>query len=123
MIEVAFCADTSAELRAQLLEFLGLSAPAETVVKVVVPKAEAKPVEVVKPEPVKAEAPKAAEPTTPAVHPTYKEIADYVPKAISKHGRPAVVAFFAHFGVKNGKELKIEQYPEALAKLKADLPL
>lgn len=121
MIEVAFCADTSVELRAQLLEFLGLSTPAETT-KVVAPKAETVKAEVKPAEPVKAEAPKAAE-TTPAVHPTYKEIADYVPKAISKHGRPAVVAFFAHFGVKNGKELKIEQYPEALAKLKADLPL
>ena len=63
MIEVAFCADTSAELRAQLLEFLGMSAPAETV-KIVAPKAETVKAEVKPAEPVKAEAPKAAEPTT-----------------------------------------------------------
>jgi hypothetical protein len=127
MIEVAFCGETSEELRAQILDFLGLNQPTVVINSANVKTAEVKPAEKAKAESKPTETAKAPETkpteTAPAVTPGYKEIADYVPKAVSKYGRGKIVTLLEGFGAKTGKELKSEQYPEVLAKLKAEFPL
>lgn len=56
--------------------------------------------------------------------PTYKDVADLIPKLVAKHGKPKIVAFLESFGgAKNGKDLKVEQYAEFIAKAKAEFPL
>jgi hypothetical protein len=127
MIEVAFCGETTEDLRTQMLDFLGMTQQTVVVNQAHLKTAEVKPAEKVKAEPkpvepVKAEPAKPAEAAT-AVTPGYKEIADYVPKAVSKYGRGKIVTLLEGFGAKTGKDLKSEQYPEVLAKLKAEFPL
>jgi len=124
MIEVTFCADTNAELRTQMCEFLGCAAPTE-VGKPEPEKPKATKTESPKVEAPKSEAPKAEAPKTeaPAGQPTYKEIQEIVPKLVSKHGKPKVVALLATFGASKGPELKPEQYADFLAKAKVELPL
>ena len=116
-MQVSFAADTLTSVRAQMLEFLGVEGgnvktPPASVVTT--PNTPAAP---------KTEAPAAAAPaqTTP---PTYKEVADLIPKLVAKHGKPTVVTFLAGFGgAKNGKDLKPEQYGEFLQKAAVELPL
>jgi len=64
----------------------------------------------------------AAQTSSPATV-SYKDIADYIPKAVAKYGRGKIVTLLEKFGAKNGKELKTEQYAEVMAKLKAEYPL
>ena len=121
MIDVTFCGESMQEIRAQMRDFLGqdVESPKQSPV--------AKLKDVSKPAPEKA-----SEKAEPAPAPTaqpapttssYKDIADYIPKAVSKYGRGKIVTLLEGFGAKTGKELKAEQYPEVLAKLKAEYPL
>lgn len=119
MIDVSFAGDTMSEVRAQMLEFLGVEG--------VAPKAAAN---VKKPEAPKVEQPATTEsaPKTDApaavTPPTYKDVADLIPKLVAKHGKPKIVAFLDSFGgAKNGKDLKVEQYAEFIAKAKTEFPL
>lgn len=113
-MQVSFAADTLASVRAQMLEFLGIEGGAvktSPTSVVTIPNTTAP----------KTEAPAAPAQATP---PTYKEVADLIPKLVAKHGKPTVVTFLAGFGgAKNGKDLKPEQYGEFLQKAKAELPL
>lgn len=125
MIDVSFCGDSMEELRAQMRDFLGddkvtvkaEKPPAASIVKAAVKTeakvAETKPAETT---PVPAD-------SAPAVNPAYKEIADYIPKAVSKYGRGKIVTLLEGFGAKTGKDLKSEQYVDVLSKLKTDYPL
>lgn len=113
-MQVSFAADTLTSVRAQMLEFLGVEGvPAKTPS----PKTEA-------PAPApKTEAPATVAPAQ-ATPPTYKEVADLIPKLVAKHGKPKIVAFLESFGgAKNGKDLKVEQYAEFLQKAAVELPL
>ena len=113
-MQLSFAADTMTSVREQMLEFLGVEGvPAKTPS----PKTEA-------PAPApKTEAPAAVAPAQ-ATPPTYKEVADLIPKLVAKHGKPTVVTFLAGFGgAKNGKDLKPEQYGEFLQKAAVELPL
>lgn len=118
MIDVSFAGDTLSEVRAQMLEFLGVEGvgakAAANVKKTEAPKVDA---------PATETAPKTDAPAgvTP---PTYKDVADLIPKLVAKHGKPKIVAFLDSFGgAKNGKDLKVEQYAEFIAKAKAEFPL
>lgn len=115
MIEVRFSAATRADLHATMREYLGeptvtgdRSVPSPAKVLTHAPEA-----------PTPAPAVSAA---TPAIV-GYAAIADLIPKLVSKHGKPKVVALLETFGVKNGKELKVDQYEAFLNKAAAELPL
>ena len=123
MIDVSFVGDTMGEVRTQMLEFLGLSteaAPKVTKKTEPIEKATlAAAVDTSKTLPTAA----TSAPATASVPPTYKDVADLIPKLVGKHGKPKVVALLEAFGAKNGKELKVEQYAEFIAKATAELPL
>ena len=119
MIDVTFCGESMQEIRAQMRDFLGQDVespkqPPVTKLKDVSKPAPEKGTEPVGPTPVAQPAPTTS---------SYKDIADYIPKAVSKYGRGKIVTLLEGFGAKTGKELKAEQYPEVLAKLKAEYPL
>lgn len=113
-MQVSFAADTLASVRAQMLEFLGIEGGAvktSPTSVVTIPNTTAP----------KTEAPAAPAQATP---PTYKDVADLIPKLVAKHGKPKIVAFLESFGgAKNGKDLKVEQYAEFIAKAKVEFPL
>lgn len=51
--------------------------------------------------------------------PSYEQVAKAINAFIASAGKPATIAKLAELGVKTGKELKPEQYAEALAKFSA----
>jgi len=120
MIEVSFSAATVSDIHATMREFLGgKTSPSEAAVE---PKASKKTAPT---EPTTVTTPAAsaaAEKPVEGVIP-YATIADLIPKLVSKHGKPKVVALLGTFGVKNGKELQAAQYGEFVTKANAELPL
>ena len=117
-MQVSFAADTLTSVRAQMLEFLGVEG--------VAPKATAnvKTTEAPKVDAPAAETAPKTDTTVAVTPPTYKDVADLIPKLVAKHGKPKIVAFLESFGgAKNGKDLKVEQYAEFIAKAKVEFPL
>lgn len=51
--------------------------------------------------------------------PSYEQVAKAINAFVASAGKPAAIAKLAELGVKTGKELKPEQYAEALAKFSA----
>lgn len=124
MIDVTFCGESVQDIRQQMREFLGedpMKAIGKSVQELEKAFEQTKPASVGKDKSKEAATPSAQTPATAA--PSYKDIADYIPKAVGKYGRGKIVTLLEGFGVKHGKELKSEQYAEALAKLKAEYPL
>jgi hypothetical protein len=123
MIDVTFCGESMQEIRAQMRDFLGHDPVKITVnapdISATIKEKLSKEKSAEKAEPTPAPT---AQPETAAT-PSYKDIADYIPKAVSKYGRGKIVTLLEGFGAKTGKELKSEQYGEVLTKLKAEYPL
>lgn len=116
MIEVRFSAATRADLHATMREYLGSS---DVTVAVRQEPLTVPPAQLL----AGRETTSQSAPSAPAESIPYATVADLIPKMVSKHGKPKVVALLDTFGVKNGKELKVEQYAEFVRKATAELPL
>lgn len=126
MIEVTFSGESLRDIRIQIRDFLGVeTTPAAAQPEAVQPAAVVKLKDVSKPAQAKTDPAVAPTPVEqPVTAPTsYKDVAEYVPKAVSKYGRGKIVTLLEGFGAKTGKDLKSEQYGEVMAKLKAEYPL
>lgn len=126
MIEVRFSAATCADLHATMREYLGSDRvnatgpqPAVTLPDAQLTNVESNVAGVV----VSNAAGVVVSNAAGAVPVPYATIADLIPKMVSKHGKPKVVALLETFGVKNGKELKTEQYGAFISKAHTELPL
>jgi hypothetical protein len=67
--------------------------------------------------PPPAEVPATAAPAAPAV--TFLQVADLIPKVVTKLGRPVGVALLAEFGAKRGGDIKENQYGPFVARAEA----
>jgi hypothetical protein len=121
MITVSFASESVHKLREVMREFLGLDVepapkkePSKSQAKPAAPSTE---IQGSLGEATASNIPKLSDVVT------YKDIADYIPKAVSKYGRGKIVTLLEGFGAKTGKDLKSEQYAEVMTKLKAEYPL
>ncbi len=118
MFPVTITINTPAQLNAVLNAMaqdapnIELSPPAPKV-EAPAPKVEAPAPKVEAPAPTPAAEPQAPEPPPPVIE--YAQVGAAITAFAAKHGRQAAVDKLAGLGVKSGKELKPEQYADALA--------
>jgi hypothetical protein len=128
MITVTVTGESVGKLREAMREFLGLdaepSAKSPSKRALVMPRPDTTETEKAfeNAQPAGSSTSKAAETVAPGVV-TYKDLSDYIPKAVGKYGRGKIVTLLEGFGAKTGKDLKSEQYTEVMAKLTAEYPL